>query len=288
MNIKMNILVAVLIGLIPLVNAEEVILVSDNHADMAGALGIADLINATLITTPWGIYDEKIVEQIKTLNPKKVIIIGGSIAVVEHYENGIKSFGIEVERIGGRNRFETNQMLFYRFRDRIRNISIAVCYGYDDIALNESINMHKIVVLANRTDITVPLMQYGIMHAEIVHSPMFNITPIRLRIQNGGINVTLRVLAEERIKLMLKNQIEHTRAKIEFLRSLNIDTKELEEDLENIETLYELGEYDKAYSAIIELKHKLMFSIRQNTGMGMQREMPQRGIQHMGMQGGWR
>ncbi len=286
MKMGMYVLIAVLISFFPLVSAEEVnevILVSDNHADMAGAMGIADLINATVVTVPWGIYDKKIVDYLETLKPKKVIIIGGPLAVVEQYENDVKSLGIEVERIGGRNRYETNKMLLYRFRDKISNVSAVICHGYDEFALNESIAMHRVVILANDTDVVVPPMQYGIMHAVMMHTPIFNLTPVKLKIQKYGINVTVETLAEERIKVMIRNQIEHIKIKIEILKSQNIDTSKLEEELKNIENLYELGKYNEAYSAIIKLKHELMFSI--GRGMGMQMGMQQRRMGYMGMHG---
>lgn len=60
---------------IPSISATDVVLVSDNCADQCTALEVADALNATVITTEWGIYNESLIDEILALNPDKVIII---------------------------------------------------------------------------------------------------------------------------------------------------------------------------------------------------------------------
>ncbi|ENN96699.1 cell wall binding repeat 2-containing protein, partial [Methanocaldococcus villosus KIN24-T80] len=72
--------------LIPTVAATNVILVSDNQADYLTALNIASLFNDTkVVVTPWGIYNESVVNEILKMKPEQVIIIGGPIAVPDEY-----------------------------------------------------------------------------------------------------------------------------------------------------------------------------------------------------------
>ena len=91
----------VLLSLIALsasaVSATDVVLVSDNCADQTVALEVANVLNATVVTTPWGIYNESVIDEIKSLNPDKVIVIGGNLAVVDDYIIALENEGLTVE-----------------------------------------------------------------------------------------------------------------------------------------------------------------------------------------------
>ncbi len=87
-----------------------VILVSDNEADSAVAQNVADLLGAQLIVSPWGgTYDPAASAEILSIDPDRVIIIGGGpVAVPEEYTEDLEEFGIPYERWYGETRYETN------------------------------------------------------------------------------------------------------------------------------------------------------------------------------------
>ena len=59
---KLIVLLSLILS-ISAVSATDVVLVSDNCADQTAALEVANVLNATVITTTWGIYNESVVEK---------------------------------------------------------------------------------------------------------------------------------------------------------------------------------------------------------------------------------
>ena len=56
--------ILLLVSIVPLSQADTnlsiVVLVSDNEADSALAEDLADVLNATVVMTPWGVYDTNV------------------------------------------------------------------------------------------------------------------------------------------------------------------------------------------------------------------------------------
>lgn len=219
--IKKIILLLALIA-IPIVSATDVILVSDNCADHATALELAKALNATVVTTTWGVYDENVVNEILSLKPDKVIIIGGPLAVVENYTTVLENAGITVERIGGQTRYETNANVTLRFQNQFKmafgdNVSACVCYGLDDIALNESMEKIKqgkyLVLLSNGTNLSVnpERLQLKIQNIEVIENPICpfcNYSRITNMLMHRGFKVKVSKISDERVKLMLQNRLD--------------------------------------------------------------------------------
>ena len=96
--------------LAPVSALRTVVLVSDNPADMAIAKAVADTAGGTIVVSPWGAYDEKVLQKILSLKSASVIIIGGSVAVPTNYESALKEKGLKITRIAGKDRFETSNL----------------------------------------------------------------------------------------------------------------------------------------------------------------------------------
>lgn len=90
-------------------NAHNVVLArGDNFADALCAAPLAKQLNAPILLTAPNALDNSVKEEIKRLKAKKVYIIGGTGAVSSAVENSVKSMGITLERISGRDRYETS------------------------------------------------------------------------------------------------------------------------------------------------------------------------------------
>ncbi|WP_048196717.1 cell wall-binding repeat-containing protein [Methanocaldococcus vulcanius] len=258
------------------VSATDVVLVSDNAADQCTALEVADALNATVFTTTWGIYNESLVSEIENLNPEKVIIIGGPLAVVENYTIALENAGITVERIGGTNRYETNANATLTFQNQFKhmfgdNATACVCYGFDDIALNETMqkvrNRSCLLLLTNGTNLSVEpqKLQLRINKVEIIENPICpfcNYSKVMMQLKRHGINISVEQISEERVKLMLQNRIRLMERKIEMLKKMGVNTTELEEKLKEAEQLMEQNKLQEAYRIMIQLQEEQMVKVK--------------------------
>lgn len=103
--------------------ADEAILINEKSlVDGISATPLAYAKNAPIITTEWKKIDKKTTDYIKDLGVKKITIIGGLKAVSKTSEKKITDMGIEVERISGKNRYETSMEIASEL-DKIKNIS---------------------------------------------------------------------------------------------------------------------------------------------------------------------
>ncbi|AIF69730.1 hypothetical protein PAP_06675 [Palaeococcus pacificus DY20341] len=96
-----------LIAFSPLVSAKT--LVVSSYQDETIARYLASYLNATVVLIPWGSRDVQYLEEIKSQNPDKLIIVGGIYAVPKDFEFG--SF----ERYGGKDRLETAKIVLEYF-----------------------------------------------------------------------------------------------------------------------------------------------------------------------------
>ena len=269
-------LLLLLLIAIPMVSATDVVLVSDNCADKCVALEVADAINATVITTEWGVYNESLVDEILALNPDKVIIIGGNLAVVENYTTALENAGITVERVGGKDRYETNANVTLRFQNQFRyaygnNTTACVCHGLDDIALNETMKLIKngtcLVLLTNGINLSVEpqKLQLRINKVEIVENPLCqfcNYSSLAMKLQRKGLNVAIEKIPEDKVKLMLQNKIKVMERKILMLKRMGANVTDLEEKLNEVEELINQNRYQDAYRVMVQLQGGQMAKVK--------------------------
>lgn len=102
-----------------------------------------------------------LVNTIKGLSAKKAIIIGGTSVISADFENQVKALGIQVERIGGKDRFQTSVLI----AERIGNTGeVAVAYGlgYADALSISSVAAQKgiPILLTNKSQILSPVDSY--------------------------------------------------------------------------------------------------------------------------------
>ncbi|ADC70100.1 putative cell wall binding repeat 2-containing protein [Methanocaldococcus sp. FS406-22] len=272
-------LLLLLLMAIPMVSANfatDVVLVSDNCADQCCALEVANALNATVITTEWGIYNESVVNEILALNPTKVIIIGGPLAVVENYTTALENAGITVERIGGKTRYETNANVTLRFQNQFRyaygnNTTACVCYGFDDIALNETMELIKngtcLVLLTNGVNLTVEpqKLQLKINKVEIVENPICpfcNYSKLMLKLQKNGLKIEIKQIPKVKVKLMLQHRIKMMERRIFMLKRMGVNVTDLEEKLKEVEELIKQNRYQDAYRIMVQLQGEQMAMVK--------------------------
>lgn len=129
---KYNIVVFVLLLFgFPQVVAETgatIILVSDNYADCAVAEVLVEENEATIVKTSWGEFEQLVLDTIVDEAPDEVIIMGGTLAVVEDYETRLQEAGITFTRLWGHTRQQTSLAVFNHYR-MMYNWSAAVADG---------------------------------------------------------------------------------------------------------------------------------------------------------------
>jgi len=113
------------------------ILVSDNVADSAVAEVIGNVKHVEVFTTPWGEYNESVVQNITAFDPVKIFIIGGPVAVPSEYETALQSY--TVIRISGKDRYETAAAALQFFKNDFAGRGIAVAYGYDGRGIKKAL-----------------------------------------------------------------------------------------------------------------------------------------------------
>lgn len=79
----------------------------DEYADALAGVTLASWYNAPILLTRGNALPDSTLNEIERLGACKVIILGGTKAVSAEVENQLKGKSLEVERIGGENRFDT-------------------------------------------------------------------------------------------------------------------------------------------------------------------------------------
>ncbi|CAB49419.1 cell wall-binding repeat-containing protein [Pyrococcus abyssi] len=271
LGVLVAMLVALSIASIPAVSAQEtqtttnsnvVILVSNNEADLTLAEKIAELINAQVVITPWGLYNESVLEEILSLNPELVLIIGGPIAVPPVYEDMLRNdFNITVIRAGGNDRAETCEralnVIREKFPQALGNVTIVVVHGWDYPALMEAMKEKGIVpLIVKNTSIDVRnFRKVMLLWSENYRRFMER---FRERLGNGTklieVNVTADMaerainIAQERLELAKKVVENSTLGNPERLLA------EAEKKLELAKEAYKDGKYGAALGLAVASK----------------------------------
>ncbi|CAB49420.1 cell wall-binding repeat-containing protein [Pyrococcus abyssi] len=146
-----------------------IILVSDNEADLTLAEKIGELIQAKVVVTPWGIYNESVSAEIAEKNPSLVLIIGGPKAVSPQYEEDFQSLGISYVRRWGETRVETAiSVIKFLKKDYpwlFKNAKLALVYGWDLAGIHKVRELMKrenvIPIYLSRNSSSVPINWSG-------------------------------------------------------------------------------------------------------------------------------
>ncbi|QBP41927.1 cell wall-binding repeat-containing protein [Paenisporosarcina antarctica] len=93
-------------------------------------------------------------EELKRLNAQNVIIIGGELAVSSSIANSIKSMGIKVERISGKNRFETAAKIAVRMGGNPEKAIVTDGYNFPDaLAISSYAAQNEYPILLTKTNL---------------------------------------------------------------------------------------------------------------------------------------
>ncbi|GEM_PF-3264270 len=259
-----------------------VILVSDNSADLAVAISLAISINATVVISPWGLFNETVVAKIVGELPDKVIIIGGPVAVPESYVETLEGLSIPVERIGGADRFETNQLVIEWILSNnieIKLDKVVLIHGLDFVALEEilgSVISGECMVLLvndeyeNMVNITRLIEEMAPPEVEVINTTLVNVTCIQAFLQ-ANITVPAEVIVSHNLSSMKERAIkaiERVKKELERVIELANDLIEVDEEIsQDIQTVIALldeaieninnDEYEKAYENLLEAMYLL-------------------------------
>jgi putative cell wall-binding protein len=264
-------------------NTRLVILVSDNEADWAIAQNVADLLGAHLIVSPWGTYDPAVSAEILSVEPERVIIIGGPVAIPEEYTKDFDEFGIPYERWYGETRYETNlvviRALGEEFPEAFDEIgTIVIANGRDALAIEGYLEAMKlrpyefkgkpILILTDewRENVTIAALERFVRISEVKYAatysgrekPMFplNREEIDAWIRNHFASYTEDTLAqsptEGEVHSLLINVQNKTKRAEELLDGLRVpDARRKLEEAKNTLNMawsaYNSGDYSRAY-----------------------------------------
>ncbi len=108
-------------------------LVNDNSlADALSATPFAKAKGAPILLTESDKLDDRTEKEIKRLGAKDIYLIGGTAVLNKDIENKLKGNGLNVERINGKDRYETSLILANKLKD-IKDIKeVAVVNGEKD------------------------------------------------------------------------------------------------------------------------------------------------------------
>lgn len=79
----------------------------DQYADALTAAPLADQEDAPVLLTRSGSLPSAVAEEIERLGATKAIVLGGSLAVSEDVADQLGDLGLEVDRVGGKTRYDT-------------------------------------------------------------------------------------------------------------------------------------------------------------------------------------
>ncbi len=114
-------------------DAGTVIVASDNEADLTAAeAAAAQDADAAVVTSPWGEDSNSTIESVLAKNPKKIIIIGGPIAIPDALELRLRdrlrirnmTQNMTVIRVYGKDRYETAAEIAVHFWGNATNVVI--------------------------------------------------------------------------------------------------------------------------------------------------------------------
>lgn len=170
-------------------SVEKLLLVSDNNADFAVASAISSDINAAVVLTKWGSYNESVLSAIINASPRKVVIIGGKAAVPETYIDALKNAGIDVKVVGGKTRQETSIEAYKEFKKELKKKPIVVA-GMAPIAVRDAVPIYLYRGKAEIREFVKNLTKEG----EEVESST------QEEVRQAELNVTARVITREMVE----------------------------------------------------------------------------------------
>ncbi|WP_292460719.1 cell wall-binding repeat-containing protein [Methanothermococcus sp.] len=132
----------------------NIIITNENWADYIAATEYAYKLNGIILQTEGNKLNPNVENIIRSINPKKIIIVGGPLVVSKNIENKLKKYG-KVIRIWGPTRVETDEKILKLLNS---NNTKVLVNGYNfsevvGIASNEYIPVYTAVNVYNPNDV---------------------------------------------------------------------------------------------------------------------------------------
>lgn len=83
----------------------------DKSSDSISATPYANLLKAPILYSNTSDVPDSIVNEIKRLKANKIVIVGGEQSITKSQEKQLKAMGIKIDRINGKDRYETSSMI---------------------------------------------------------------------------------------------------------------------------------------------------------------------------------
>lgn len=107
---------------------DTVVITNENWADCISSVDYTYNVDGIILQTERDKLNPDVENMVKAINPKKIVIVGGPLAISKDVENKLKKYG-QVIRIWGNTRVETNEKLL-KLLNSNNNTKILV-NGYD-------------------------------------------------------------------------------------------------------------------------------------------------------------
>jgi len=246
---------------------KPVILVSDNPADLAVAQLLAQKLNATIVTTPWGTLSEEAVRKIKVSGATVVYVVGGPVAVPD-VEVKIE---VKVKRIAGKDRYETAAIAASMWNETDEAV---VVEGTDELGIREALEKARargVPILLVKGDevpegVEKAIEKLRAKRLHVIPAPDMNITKIEKRFREYGVREvnSTHVDFAERAAEALEDAREAI-AEADFNTSNVTSGWELaaarlllnaKEHLKQAEDAYNESKYGRAFGLAVAAKHE--------------------------------
>ncbi len=113
--------------------ADTVVLTNGySYADALAGVPLADKLNAPILLTGSSTLEAVTLAEIRRLDSKNVIILGGENAIDCSVEKELQTMGIMTERIAGETRFETATKVAEKLNDNPTDVFFVYGYNYAD------------------------------------------------------------------------------------------------------------------------------------------------------------
>ncbi|MDW8799671.1 cell wall-binding repeat-containing protein [Clostridium sp. A1-XYC3] len=103
----------------------------EDYPDALSAVPLAKKYNAPILLTHRNYIDSSVLNELKSLQVQRVVIIGGAGSVSEKIVSELNSLGISTERIGGADRYETSIKIAEKFGN-VDTLTVATGEDYAD------------------------------------------------------------------------------------------------------------------------------------------------------------
>lgn len=103
----------------------------EDYPDALSSVPLAKKYDAPILLTHRNYIDSSVIEELKSLNVGKVFVIGGAGSVSDGILSQINSSGMQTERIGGADRYETSVKIAEKF-GKVDTLTVATGQDYAD------------------------------------------------------------------------------------------------------------------------------------------------------------